>query len=71
MTRELREDEVAGADGLPPDTVDALDLRGAEQDLAGGRSTFVPFSLLGGVAVVIAAVVAVGVALVALAYAVA
>ena len=72
MSQELREQEARStSDGLPPETVDARDLRGAEQDLAGGRTTAMPFALLTWVWLAIAAVVALVVAVAALAYALA
>jgi len=68
MSSELRQPSVREGNGLPPETVDAPDLRGVEQDLAGGRTTTMPFALLTWVAVAIGAVVLLVIAIAALAY---
>ena len=68
MNAELRERDGTAVPGdVPAETMASADLRGSEQ-LAAGRSTLVPFSLLTWVTVVIGAVVVVVVALAALAY---
>ena len=68
MSSELREPSVREGNGLPPETVDARDPRGVEQDLAGGRTTTMPFALLTWVALAIGAVVVLVVGIAALAY---